>query len=108
MNDEPKPLSEDELRTLSVMAPGDLEDVEEGRALVPSIHRMVDEIESLREQHDDDRWHRAVLRRHMAANGLEDPTWRNLSVREKAVLRAADEKVLAESGRRLPGGMSAA
>lgn len=60
------------------------------------------------EAHEDDRWHRAVLRRHMAANGLEDPTWRNLSEREKQVLRDADERVIAESGRRLPVGMSAA
>lgn len=43
------PLTDDELSWLSVKAPGDLEDVEEGRELVPFIHRMVDEIRNLRE-----------------------------------------------------------
>lgn len=108
MSDPTGPLTDDELAALSVKAPGDLEDVEDGRELVPFIHRMVDEISRLREEETEDRWHRAVLRRHLAAHGLEDPTWRNLSEQEKAVLRARDERVLAESGRRLPGGMWAA
>ena len=42
------PLTDDEVHWLSVKAPGDLEDVEEGRELVPLIHRMVDEICDLR------------------------------------------------------------
>jgi hypothetical protein len=45
---ESTPLTDDELDALSVKAPGDLEDVEEGRELVPLIHRMVDEIRALR------------------------------------------------------------
>ncbi|GGM52734.1 hypothetical protein ACFFX1_55380 [Dactylosporangium sucinum] len=52
--------------------------------------------------------HRAILRRLMAAHGLEDPTWAGLSEREKAVLRAADEQMLAGSPRRLPTGMDTA
>jgi hypothetical protein len=66
------------------------------------------ELERFREEAAEDRWHRAVLRRHMAAHGLEDPTWAGLSEREKQVLRAADAEVLAASPRRLPTGMDAA
>ncbi|MER7280510.1 hypothetical protein ABT369_39335 [Dactylosporangium sp. NPDC000244] len=47
------------------------------------------------EEAADSRRHRAILRRHMAVHGLEDPTWANLSEREKAVLRAADAEALA-------------
>jgi len=42
------PLTDEELSDLSSKAPGDLEDVEDGRALVPLAHRMVDEVRTLR------------------------------------------------------------
>lgn len=52
-------------------------------------------LEDAAEDLADYRRHVATLRHHMAQHGLEDPTWRNLSEREKAVLRAADDEVLA-------------
>ncbi len=39
--------------------------------------------------------HLALLRQHMAAHGLEDPTWVGLSERQKQALRDADAAVLA-------------
>jgi hypothetical protein len=42
------PLTDEELDALSAKAPTDLEDVEDGRELVPFIRRMVDEIRDLR------------------------------------------------------------
>jgi hypothetical protein len=44
------PLTDEELNALAGKAPGDLEDVEDGRELVPFIHRMVDEIRALRDE----------------------------------------------------------
>jgi hypothetical protein len=46
-------LTGEELDALSAKAPGDLEDVEDGRELVPLIHRMVDEIRVMRAERGD-------------------------------------------------------
>ena len=77
-------------------------------ALSELLDRLQIAAEALTEEGAEDRWHRAVLRRHMAVQGLEDPTWANLSAAEKAVLRAADDEVLAASERQLPPAMRAA
>lgn len=74
---------------------------EEAGDVLPAIERLREyEVEGCR--------HRALLRRLLAEHGLEDPTWAGLSGREKAVLRDADEKVLAGAERRLPTGRDAA
>jgi hypothetical protein len=81
---------------------------EEAGHVLDAIERLKVAVDLAAEGETEDRWHRALLRRHMAEHGLEDPTWAGLSGQEKSVLRTADGKVLAGSLRRLPTGMDAA
>jgi hypothetical protein len=69
---------------------------------------VLDAIEWWRGEIANARWHRAVLRRHLAEHGLDDPTWASLSEDEKAALRATDAELLASLARRLPTGTVAA